>query len=81
MPNYQNGKIYKIWNNDYTKCYIGSTIIQLTQLMAKHRYEYKLWLKNGLHKKWYMICLMRLALKIVIVELVEHLSMQFKRTA
>ena len=29
MPDYQKGKIYKIWDKSYTECYVGSTIQDL----------------------------------------------------
>lgn len=38
---YQHGKIYKITDNGYTKCYIGSTCEGLARRMAKHRHAYK----------------------------------------
>ena len=44
MPNYTNGKIYKIWDNSYTKCYIGSTVEELSNRMSHHRKDYKKWL-------------------------------------
>lgn len=44
MPNYQNGKIYKIWDNSYTKCYIGSTVEELSSRMSHHRKDYRKWL-------------------------------------
>ena len=37
LNKYQNGKIYKIVDLGYTKCYIGSTIDSLSKRMAKHR--------------------------------------------
>ena len=37
---YQNGKIYKIVDVGYTKCYIGSTTETLSQRMARHRSKY-----------------------------------------
>ena len=41
-PNkYQNGKIYRIVDNAYTECYIGSTIQGLSSRMALHRREYR----------------------------------------
>ena len=48
MPNYQNGKVYKIVSNtDDDICYIGSTTKKyLSQRMSEHRCEYKNW-KNG----------------------------------
>ena len=40
-PNkYQSGKIYKIIDVGYTKCYIGSTTEKLSSRMAKHRYTF-----------------------------------------
>ena len=38
---YGNGKIYKIVDNAYTECYIGSTIMALSSRMALHRRDYK----------------------------------------
>ena len=46
MPDYSKGKIYKIWDNNYTKCYIGSTCEELSQRMARHRDKYKQHLQN-----------------------------------
>lgn len=43
---YSNGKIYKVVDNAYTKCYIGSTIEPLCKRMAKHRRDYNLY-KQG----------------------------------
>lgn len=39
--NYQDGKIYKIWDVGYTKCYIGSTIEELSKRFSKHKVKYK----------------------------------------
>ena len=41
MPDYNRGKIYKIWDIGYTKCYVGSTTEELSMRMAKHRDKYK----------------------------------------
>ena len=41
MPDYQNGKIYKILNNIDGEIYVGSTIEALGQRMSKHRYTMK----------------------------------------
>ena len=40
---YQNGKIYKIVDVGYNKCYIGSTCESLSQRMARHRKDFKRW--------------------------------------
>ena len=48
IPNkYQNGKIYKITDIGYNKCYIGSTCEELSMRMARHRGYYKYFLKCG----------------------------------
>ena len=46
---YANGKIYKITDNAYTKCYIGSTIQPLSSRIGGHRRDYKRYL-DGKHK-------------------------------
>ena len=54
MPNYANGKIYKIWSPSHLdEIYIGSTCTPLSHRMAKHRYELKKHLKTNenCHKK------------------------------
>ena len=38
---------YKILDIGYNKCYIGATVESLSQRMAKHRRNYKVYLKNG----------------------------------
>ena len=39
--------MYKITDNAYTRCYIGSTCESLSQRMARHRKEYRNYLKGG----------------------------------
>ena len=46
MNKYQNGKIYKIVDIGYSKCYIGSTCEELSQRMARHRAIYKQFAKG-----------------------------------
>ena len=46
MNKYQNGKIYKIVDVGYSKCYIGSTCEELSQRMARHRAIYKQFAKG-----------------------------------
>lgn len=46
MPDYQNGKIYKIVDLDSNDCYIGSTTLALSQRLAQHVSSYKRWLKG-----------------------------------
>ena len=44
---YHNGKIYKIVDIGYNKCYIGSTTEELSMRMARHRAHFKLFLRDG----------------------------------
>lgn len=37
MPNYQNGKIYKLTSRETSKIYIGSTTQKLSDRLTKHR--------------------------------------------
>ena len=46
---YHNSKIYQITDLAYTKCYIGSTTEGLSMRMARHRHQYKHFLKNNKH--------------------------------
>jgi hypothetical protein len=46
MPDYQNGRIYKIIDLDTNEYYIGSTTIALSQRLAQHVSSYKCYL-NG----------------------------------
>ena len=48
---YQNGKIYQITDNAYTKCYIGSTTVSLSKRMTKHREMYKRYLDGKCRKQ------------------------------
>ena len=48
MSRYQNGKIYRIVDVGYNKCYIGSTCEELSQRMTRHRHQYNSHMK-GLH--------------------------------
>jgi hypothetical protein len=46
MPDYQNGRIYKIIDLDTNECYIGSTVLALSQRLAQHVVSYKRYLKG-----------------------------------
>ena len=46
---YANGKIYKITDIGYHKCYIGSTVQPLCKRMASHRTKFKLFLSGKMH--------------------------------
>jgi hypothetical protein len=41
MPNYQEGKIYKIYSHiNPDKCYVGSTCVKLCERIRGHRYDF-----------------------------------------
>lgn len=46
MSKYQNGKIYKIWNDEYSKCYIGSTCQSLSKRFSAHKSDYKYYIEG-----------------------------------
>jgi hypothetical protein len=46
MPDYQNGRIYKIIDLETNECYIGSTTLALSQRLAQHVSTYKRWLQG-----------------------------------
>jgi hypothetical protein len=47
---YQNGKIYKIVDNGYNKCYIGSTCETLSMRMVRHRAQFNQWKQGKNHR-------------------------------
>ncbi len=50
MPNYRNGKIYKIVSHQSNQCYVGSTQLKyLSSRLAIHKQEYKKWLNGKAH--------------------------------
>ena len=74
LNKYQNGKIYKITDNAYTECYIGSTTQPLCNRMADHRKKYNQYKRGDFH----FITLFRLFDKYGLdnckIELVEDVS-------
>jgi len=68
MPDYQNGKIYEIINDQTDERYIGSTTVFLSKRMVQHRSKYNKYLKNGI--KQYTSCniLKYDSAKIVLIE-------------
>ena len=47
MNRYENGKIYKIVDVGYTKCYIGSTCEKLHKRFTRHKIDYRFFIKNN----------------------------------
>ena len=59
MPEYKNGKIYKIVSNHMPDtCYIGSTTQTLCKRFGGHRSDYKQYLKADKTKKYTSACKM-----------------------
>lgn len=69
MPDYANGKVYRIVSDQTDKCYIGSTTRTLSQRMASHRSEYKLHLAGGEN---YITSFEILNCPDAVIELVEN---------
>ena len=51
MNRYNNGKIYKVIDVGYNKCYIGSTCEGLSRRMERHRRDYKSYLEGKVNQK------------------------------
>ena len=49
MPNYQNGKIYKIYCNLTGETYYGSTCSELTKRVSAHKSDFKRWKNDKSH--------------------------------
>lgn len=47
MVDYSKGQIYKIWDNTFTKCYVGSSVQPLSKRMQKHKCDFKKYLSDG----------------------------------
>ena len=72
MPDYTQGKIYKVWDNAYTECYIGSTVETLSSRMAKHRAQYKRWKANQAKFLTAFLLFDKFGVENCKVELLEH---------
>lgn len=53
MPNYQNGKVYRIWSPSTGLQYIGSTCYPLHKRLYEHRRRYKAYVANGNTGRYY----------------------------
>ena len=54
---YKHGKIYKITDVGYNKCYIGSTCESLSQRMTRHRSNYKIHQNKSMEGGRHLNCL------------------------
>ena len=69
---YANGKIYKITDNAYTKCYIGSTIQPLSSRMGGHRRKYKSYLDGKIHLTTSFLLFEEFGIDNCKIELIEE---------
>ena len=78
MPDYSKGKIYKIWDLNYTKCYVGNTVEALSNRFAKHKAKYR----DYLNEKYHYITLFSIFDEFGIenckIELVENCNVNNK---
>jgi len=70
MPDYQRGKIYKLYSPSKNLIYYGSTIETLAQRLAKHKYEYKKYNEDNSRK--YYTSFLVLDCEDYKIELVEE---------
>lgn len=70
MPDYQQGKVYKIISDSTDKIYIGSTTNQyLSNRMALHRQQFRFWKEGQIKKHTSSIKILKFAnAKIVLIE-------------
>ena len=76
MPDYKDGKIYKIMCNVTGKIYIGSTTQSLRKCLAEHRDRYKQYVKNK--KGSYMTSYQIIQQGNYDIELVERMEYESK---
>ena len=70
MPDYQQGKIYKLWSPSTNLVYYGSTVQSLSQRLGKHIYSYKKY--NEDNTKKYLSSFLVLECEDYKIELVEE---------
>ena len=81
MNKYQNGKIYKIVDVGYNKCYIGSTTETVSQRMARHRNCYKACKSCKKARQLALTCLKNTEWKIVKLNLLNVVIATRKKNA
>ena len=75
---YSKGKIYKITDNGYNECYIGSTVQALYDRMSGHRRDYRNYKETG--KLCFTACLLfdKYGIENCKIELVERFECENK---
>ena len=74
MNRYENGKIYKIVDVGYNKCYIGSTCESLSRRMSKHRDSFR----KGTHDNTVHKIFHEFGLENCKIELIENYPCESK---
>jgi hypothetical protein len=69
MPDYQKGKIYKIWSPSKNLVYYGSTIETISARLAKHKSQYKAYTNDN--AKLYVSSYLVLECEDYKIELIE----------
>ena len=77
MPNYQEGKIYKIYNAVNDEIYIGSTTRKLSERMAEHRKPCNI--KRQEHLPIYK-AFMEFSVENFFIELIENAHAMIKKS-
>ena len=70
MPNYQNGKIYKLWSPSKNLIYYGSTTQTISQRLTDHLKGYRAYTKDS--NKSYVSSFLILECEDYKIELVEE---------
>ena len=75
---YSKGKIYKITDNGYNECYIGSTVQALYDRMSGHRRDYRNYKVTG--KLFFTACLLsdKYGIENCKIELIERFECESK---
>ena len=77
MPDYQKGKIYKLWSPSKNIIYYGSTVETISQRLAKHLYKYNAY--NNKKHNYYCSAFKVLECGDYKIELVEEYACNNKQ--
>ena len=78
MNRYEKGKIYKIVDIGYNKCYIGSTCETLSRRMERHRMKYKSYLRGLTDNTRSFVLFDEYGIENCKIELIENYSCETK---
>ena len=78
MNKYHNGKIYKVVDIGYNKCYIGSTTENLSMRMVRHRSDYKRYKDGKMNKIMSFDLFDEYGIENCKIELIENVKCETK---